>query len=520
MQAEEPPEVDSHAGRPLLRLHPILTLSGKGISFCGKPCGVLPERTGELSEQWTYPFRGFGRCKMQDLLNDTEDTFKELKTLMESGDAEAIAVRVEELSPLELARSVSRLDEPDKTHFLELLGPARAAFVLSKLSGIGAAAIVEQMNPDRAAPIVGEMTSHDQAALLRHISGNRAERILRDVEPAAASETRELLNYPHNTAGALMITEYLSYNGREPVKDVLDDMRRFGEEYSDYDIQYAYVVSDTGELIGVLRLRDLLMAGSNRPIDEIMIKNPLMLDVKTSLRDLRDFFGQHPLLGVPVTNEEGRLVGVVRASSVREAATRQSNQLFLKFAGIVGGEEFRTMSLFRRSSRRLSWLSINIVLNIIAASVIALYQDTLEKAIVLAVFLPIISDMSGCSGNQAVAVSIRELTLGLVRPMELLRVLSKEVSIGLVNGIVLGLLLGGTALLWKGNPYLGLVVGVSLAVNTLVAVSFGGLIPLILRAMKTDPALASGPMLTTITDMCGFFLVLSFASVMIPRLGG
>jgi len=297
-------------------------------------------------------------------------------------------------------------------------------------------------------------------------------------------------------------------------------MQRFGEAYSDYDIQYAYVVSDTGELIGVLRLRDLLLAASSRPIEEIMIRTPLKLDVGTSLSGLRDFFGQHALLGVPITNEQGSLIGVIRASSVREAATRQSNQSFLKFAGIVGGEEFRTMSLFKRSSRRLSWLSINIVLNIIAASVIALYQDTLEQAIVLAVFLPIISDMSGCSGNQAVAVSIRELTLGLVRPMELLRVLAKEASVGFVNGIVLGALLGGAALLWKGNPYLGLVVGVSLAANTLVAVSFGGLIPLILRGMRTDPALASGPMLTTITDMCGFFLVLSFASVMLPRLGG
>jgi magnesium transporter len=457
---------------------------------------------------------------MQDEINDTGVSVKELKNLIESEDELGIASQVDEMSAPELARAVPRLDEAQKTRLLELLGPARAALVLSKLSGMGAATLVEQMNPDQAAPIVGEMTSHDQASLLRDVSVHRAEQILRDVEPKAASETRELMNYPENTAGALMITEFLSYNSRQTVMEVLDDLRRSGEEYSDYDIQYAYVVSDAGVLIGVLRLRDLLMAGRSRPVEEIMIRNPLNLRVGTSLRDLRDFFGQHALLGVPVTNEEGMLVGVVRASVVREAATRQSSQLFLKFAGIVGGEELRTMSLFKRSSRRLSWLSINIVLNIIAASVIALYQDTLEKAIVLAVFLPIISDMSGCSGNQAVAVSIRELTLGLVRPRELMRVLGKEASIGLVNGMVLGLLLGGAALLWQGNPYLGLVVGVSLAANTLVAVSFGGVIPLVLRGMKTDPALASGPMLTTITDMCGFFFVLSFASLLLPWLSG
>ena len=151
---------------------------------------------------------------------------------------------------------------------------------------------------------------------------------------------------------------------------------------------------------------------------------------------------------------------------------------------------------------------------------IALYEDTLSAVIALAVFLPIVSDMSGCSGNQAVAVSMRELTLGAASPRDVARVWGKELSVGLVNGLALGTLLGVAAWLWKGNPYLGLVVGVSLAANTLVAVSFGGLVPLILRGLRTDPALASGPLLTTITDMCGFFFVLSFASMLLPKLAG
>ena len=176
------------------------------------------------------------------------------------------------------------------------------------------------------------------------------------------------------------------------------------------------------------------------------------------------------------------------------------------------------MPLLQRSGRRLSWLSLNIVLNIIAASVIALYQDTLAAVIALAVFLPMVSDMSGCSGNQAVAVSMRELSLGLVRPNELARVLAKEAGIGLLNGLVLGLMLGAAAWFWKGNPFLGLVVGGALALNTFVAVSFGGLIPLALKRMKLDPALVSSPLLTTVTDMCGFFFVLSFASLMLERL--
>jgi magnesium transporter len=176
------------------------------------------------------------------------------------------------------------------------------------------------------------------------------------------------------------------------------------------------------------------------------------------------------------------------------------------------------MPIRTRSLRRLSWLSINIVLNVIAASVIAAYQDTLSAVIALAVFLPIISDMSGCSGNQAVAVSIRELTLGLIRPYEFLRVVVKEGLVGIMNGVVLGILIGTLAFFWKENVFLSLVVGTALAVNTLVAVLIGGLVPLGLKALRLDPALASGPILTTATDMCGFFFVLSFASLMLPRL--
>ncbi len=456
---------------------------------------------------------------MENIANP-QDHLTDIKALIDANDQLKITDLLESLQPVEIARSISRLDKDQQARLIELLGPKKAAAIISVILDFGSTDIVDRLPSNRAAPIVKEMARDQQADMLKKIGEDDAEAILQEIKPTKAQKIRQLMGYPEDTAGALMITEYLAYDLHRQVKDVLDDLRQHGEQYSDYDIQYAYVVADTHKLVGVLRLRDLLMAPRHQRIQEVMVKKPLSVDVHTSLRDLRDFFRQYTFLGVPVVDDLGHLVGVVRSSSVREAANKRNNQLFLKFAGIVGGEEFRSMPLVKRSSRRLSWLSINIVLNIIAASVIALYQDTLEKAIVLAVFLPIISDMSGCSGNQAVAVSIRELTLGLVRPKELLRVLTKESAIGIINGLVLGCLLGAAAVLWKGNPYLGLIVGAALAANTFVAVSFGGLVPLILRGLRTDPALASGPLLTTITDMCGFFFVLSFASFMLPRLSG
>ncbi|MGB5334993.1 MAG: magnesium transporter, partial [Woeseiaceae bacterium] len=237
-----------------------------------------------------------------------------------------------------------------------------------------------------------------------------------------------------------------------------------------------------------------------------------------TLSELEDFFDEHDFAAVPVVDNKMNLLGIVRRRAVLEALTERAESDQLKAAGIVGGDELRSMPVAIRSRRRLAWLSINIVLNMIAASVIAMYEDTLSAVIALAVFLPIVSDMSGCSGNQAVAVSMRELTLGAALPRDVWRVFRKEIVVGMINGAALGILLGVAAWAWKGNVMLGLVVGIALTLNTILAVSIGGTVPLILKRFELDPAVASGPILTTVTDMCCFFLVLSLASAVLPRL--
>jgi magnesium transporter len=301
------------------------------------------------------------------------------------------------------------------------------------------------------------------------------------------------------------------------VREVTDMLRENSEEYERYHVQYIYVTGSTG-FVGVLQIRNLLLSKPDTKLSALVIRDTLNVNVNTPLNELISFFDTYDFYGVPVLNEYDQLVGLVLRKHILERENEIASRELLETQGIVGGEELRTMPVFLRSRRRLSWLSVNILLNIVAASVIAFYQDTLSSVIALAVFLPIISDMSGCSGNQAVAVSMRELSLGLVKPFEMLRVWWQEISVGLINGIVLGLLIGLAAYLWKGNMYLGLVVGGALFVNTMVAVSIGGTVPLMLKRFGVDPALASGPILTTITDMFGFFLALMFASSMISYL--
>jgi magnesium transporter len=302
------------------------------------------------------------------------------------------------------------------------------------------------------------------------------------------------------------------------VQDVLDDFRKNAALYADRDVQYTYVLSAGGALRGVLRLRDLVLSRRDRPVADLMIPDPVSVDVDAGLDVLGKVFEGSRFLGLPVVDGSGVMRGVVSRAAVNEAQAEHSTDDFLAASGIVGGEELRSMPMLTRCFRRLSWLTPNIGLNIIAASIIAMYESTIQSVIALAVFLPIISDMSGCSGNQAVAVSMRELTLGLIRPAEYMRVIWKEGILGLINGLVLGLLLGTLAVLWKGNIWLGVVIGGALAVNTLLSVLLGGLVPLLMKRLRVDPALASGPLLTTCTDMCGFLLVLTLATSLIDKI--
>lgn len=452
------------------------------------------------------------------LIEDENTAREELERFVEAPAAELAEAYLDALPEGGTALAVSRLSEDEQTLLLTTLVPEQAAELIEQVPEVQAVELIERLEPDAAAAILDELPSDTQADLLGELDDADAKAILDKMAPEEARAARELVRYPYDVAGGLMVKEFLSYRDEATVTDVLEDMRANAETYVDYDVQYAYITAARDKLVGVLRLRDLLLARPSATMRSLMIRDPLFVPDGATLDDLRATFDHYQFFGMPVVNDRGSLVGVVRRADVEEALADRSDDQYLKAQGIVGGDELRTMPLLLRSRRRLAWLSVNIVLNIIAASVIAMYQDTLAAVIALAVFLPIISDMSGCSGNQAVAVTMRELTMGLVRPTEMLRVWLKEVSVGTINGVVLGILIATAAWVWKGNGYLGLVVGGAMAANTIVAVSIGGVVPLVLRRLNMDPALASGPILTTITDMCGFLLILSLAATMLPLL--
>jgi magnesium transporter len=498
-----------------------------------------------------------------------ERPWRTLREIVEAGSPEQLDQFLESLPAGETGRAVSRLEDDEQVKLLTSLAPEKAAELIEEVSEAQAVELLELLPASDAAAILDELGSDEQADLLAELADEDVEAILAAMDPGEAANARRLARYHYETAGGLMITELLCFRDDQTVGDVLEDLRQNAEKYSDYDVQYAYVVrgldngqgadnggrvpgafssspadsvsaSDWegsggeaeanaagvrsggrfGQLVGVLRLRDLLLGAGSRRISDVMIHDPLALSPDASLNELSGVFDRHQFLGVPVVDSARRLLGVVRRHDVEEALADRADDDNLKLLGIVGGEELRTMPLASRAGRRLAWLVPNIALNVIAISVIAVYEQTLEQVVALAVILPLISDMGGNAGVQAIAVSIRELNLGLLKAHELMWVALRESSVGLVNGVVLGVIVAVGGWVWQRNIYLGVVVGVAMTLNTLVATTVGGLMPLILKRLNVDPALASGPILTTITDMSGFFFVLSFATAVLPHLIG
>lgn len=448
---------------------------------------------------------------------DINDQLNRLSQLLENASFDAAEQLLSEMDSASRMVVLSRLPEQLRQQLLTGIDPEPAAEFLHDLPEVQAIELLGDIAPAVAADILEELPKSEQADLVGELSQRSMDSILSEMPAPDASTVRTLAEYDDEEAGGIMKVRFVAVDESHSVSQVITKLQANAQTFSDFAVQYIYVVDADGVLKGVLPLRSLLLSTGDSFVKNVMIPDPLSVNVHAPLKELRNFFEDHKFLGVPVVDSEQKLVGLLRRADVEEALAEHYAEDYLKTQGIVN-EELRTMPLVTRSRRRLAWLSINIFLNIIAASVIAFYQETLAQVIALAVFLPIISDMSGCSGNQAVAVSMRELSLGLVSPKEVLRVWIKEFGVGLINGFALGCLIALVAFLWKGNPWLGGVVGLAMMVNTIVAVSLGGTLPLIMRRLNMDPALASGPILTTVTDMCGFFLVLSCASIWIDKL--
>lgn len=445
--------------------------------------------------------------------HDDNKPWEAINILVSDANGDELHEYLDTLTPAEIARAITRLEEDTQANLLTLLEPEDAADLIEELPDAQGADLIEDLPVEQAAAIVDEMDSDHRADLLGDLDESDAEAILSKMDPEEAQEARELLQYDSDTAGGIMVTEFVVYPENLTVQDVLQDMRTNAEAYSEYGIQYAYVRSERDTLIGVLRLRDLVLSPADMSIGKVMIVNPVSVLVDAALEDIEQLFDRYMFSGFPVVSNGGDIVGVVMRSDTEVAHSERSEKTFLRFSGIIGGEELRTEPAHERAFHRLWWLSANLLLSLVAAWVIHYFEATVEQFILLAALLPILANVSGCSGNQAVAVSIREMTLGLINTDDVLRVMRMELMVGMINGVVIGTMFTGLIIMWNGEILFGVIVGASLAINSILAVVMGGSIPLLLKRAGIDPAVAAAPILTTAVDTIGFFIILSLVTL-------
>ncbi len=446
------------------------------------------------------------------------DATQQLAQVIDTGIAEHLAAFLQLLPPEDTTYTISHLDEDRRTRMLSLLSAEHsdlAADLMEHFVDEHAADMIEQLEPSEAAAIVDEMDSDEQTDVLAELDDEDAQAILEEMDPEEAADARHRLQYDEDTAGGLMITEYLAYREDQDVDAVIADLRANADEYDEYEVRFAYLIDAAKKFIGLVTMRSLVMAPAGRKLIDLKIKKPKSVAVDAALEDLEGLFDRVDFSAVPVVDVDGRLVGVVQRAAVQEALSDSANEDLLMVAGIITGEEFRSMPMISRLLRRLVFLLPIMVLLLFSASVIHLFLETVAQHPELAMFLPVVAGLCGSGGNQAVGVSLREVSLGLIMPGDFMQVFIKEAVLSLVAGAVLGVLLLVIIWVWQQDFYLGLVVGGSVPIVIFIAKTVGGTVPLVLRSLGLDPAMASGPVVTTVVDLFSFSIVLFFATLLL-----
>ncbi|MEM1444662.1 MAG: magnesium transporter [Planctomycetota bacterium] len=455
-----------------------------------------------------------------DASSDRE-AHEELTHLVQSRDLNAIVAFVRLLPPEDTPYTISHLDEEDRTRFFEFLTAADAdlaADLLEHFDDGHAADMVSELEPETAATLVEAMDSDEQADVLAELDEDEAEAIFEALPDDAEQDLRQRLTYEEDTAGGLMIVEYLAYPDADSVETVVADLRENHERYNEFEVRYLYTLDGHGRLTGAVPMRRLVMSGPGTPLRNLHIAEPVTVHVDTPVESLEDLFDRVDFSAVPVLDGDDKMVGVVQRAAVQEHRGQAAEEDLAKARGIVGGEELRTMPAGNRAFRRLIFLLPIMMLTMISASVIAFYEQTIAEAPNLAKFLPVVAGLCGSSGGQAVAVSMREISLGLIRVGDVKWVIAKELASALIVGAVIGTLLFVAGWVWDGHWEMGLVVGLSAPMVMLFATAVGGSVPVLLKGIGLDPAMISGPAVQTIIDLVSFFTVLTLATALLASL--
>jgi magnesium transporter len=414
--------------------------------------------------------------------------------------------------PADLADELLRLPPEQAAQIIHDLPPEQAAAVLGEVEPEQTRELLSNLSPRELTEVVEQMR-HDQAAdMLGELPEAERREVLRELPEAPRQQVTDLLRYPAETAGGIMSDRFLTLQADETVEACLRRLRALTDEADPQAVTYLYVVDREQRLVGVVPLRQLVFGRPDRRLSEVMNRDVAHVWVDDDQEKIARLFERYHYMGLPVLEREGRLVGIVLAHQVIDVIQDEATEDMQLMVGLSGEE--RVLTPWKTSlARRLPWLCINLATAFLAGAVVGMFERTIAAWSALAIFLPIVAGQGGNAGVQTLTVIIRDMALGELSPGDGRRALFKETLLGLLNGLVIGLIVALVSYLWKGSSLLGLVVGIAMLLNMLAAALAGVLVPYTLRALKIDPAMASSILVTTVTDVAGFFFFLGLAAL-------
>lgn len=441
-----------------------------------------------------------------------------------AGSDEDVARRIEEIPADEGAAVLGNLSPEKAADVAEYLDPDTAGRILSEMDPTVAGAVVSDMEAAEASMVLAAMDPDDAVDVLEHVEDRLHDEIVREMDPEDAQDVLALEKYPPDTAGGIMTSQVTALFEYLPVEDAIQTLRRLNEELE--QMFYVYVIDRRGHLVGVLSMRDLILAKPTILLRDIMRTRVTSVPVAMDQEHVARIIRKNGYLAMPVVDERNRLVGLITIDDIADVLEEEATEDVQKMFG--AGAEERLISPWLFSFRkRVFWLLVNLATAFMAASVVGLFEDMISKFAVLAFYMPIIAGMGGNASAQAMAVAVRGLAMGHVDRRLLLRVMYRQFFVGLASGIVIGLVTASVALIIHSHrpalpsvpdpgAMLGAVVALALIINHTLASVTGAGIPFVMKWFGFDPAQSSTIFATTVTDVVGFFALLGLASVMLP----
>ena len=435
-----------------------------------------------------------------------------VKRLQRIGASANLLNLLQKQHPADLAEVFNELSDKDRRGALNLLLDHNSRLAMEALIEVGAepgAVLLADHPPERIALWLQELPSDDAAALIDELPDDLSDAVLERMRPQESGEVENLLEYAEQTAGRIMNPTVFALAEGLTAGEAIQALQGSREVEM---VFYLYVVDERRHLVGVVSLRRLLLVAPETPLQRIMTTDLISARVDTDQEEAAQHVANYNLLAIPVVDEENKLVGIITVDDVIDIIKDEATEDIYRLAGVSGDEHVFTPA--RESARkRLPWLAMNLVTATLAAFVVRAFQATIDQVVVLAVLMTIVASMGGNAAMQTLTVIVRAIALGELTWGNSRKAVFKEALVGLGNGLALGAIGAGVAWLLSGNIFLGLILALAMVINLLVAAVAATLIPIALRALKVDPALASAVFITTLTDMFGFFAFLGLATI-------